>query len=231
MEVSDYLDLVTSEYQDQPNFNAMLSFMVAVPVQVQALMNEMIGNDAPSLFDLDTPPVGNQLDILGQWAGVSRNVSIPITGVYFSWDGTDYTVGWNYGSWQPSTAPTSIVSLPDDNYLTLILAKIAANNWDGTTNGAYAIWETLFPQFTILIQDNCNMSYALAIIGGIVDSVTLALITGGYITLRPEGVEISEYYVATDTNPAFCWDIESTSCQGWDQGSWLREIVPTNTPF
>lgn len=226
MEVQDYLNLITSEYNGQPNFAAMISFMVAVQVQVQDLMEEM----TTTLFDLDTPPVGDQLDIIGEWVGVSRVVKISITGIYFSWDDS-VADGWDYGSWQPSNLPTSIVTLPDDAYLTLIKATIAANNWDGTTNGAYAIWDLLFPQFTILIQDNCNMTYGLAIIGGIVDSLTLALITQGYIGLRPEGIAISEYFVSTDTNPAFCWDIETTDCKGWDQGSWLKEIIPTNTPF
>lgn len=219
----DYLDLITSEYQQQPNFAAMVTFMTAVHVQVQTLMDEMQN----ALFDLATPPVGDQLDILGEWVGISRRVSIPISGVYFSWDGTDASVGWDYGSWQPSDLPTSITVLPDDAYLNLIFAKIAANNWDGTTTGAYAIWAQVFPQFRILIQDNCNMTYDLAIIGGIVDSLTLALITGGYIQLRPEGVRIDKYYVAVDTNPAFCWDVETTNCKGWDEGSWLRELSPT----
>jgi hypothetical protein len=226
MDEQDYLNLVTSEYQKQPNFNAMLSFMVAVQVQVQALLNSMI-----TIFDLSTPPVGSQLDIIGEWVGVSRNVNIPISGVYFSWDGSNFAVGWDYGTWQPSNLPTSITTLPDDAYLNLIQATIAANNWDGTTTGAYQIWAKVFPQFIILIQDNCNMTYDLAIIGGIVDSLTLALITGGYIQLRPEGVAISEYFVSIDTNPAFCWDVNSTNCKGWDQGSWLRELAPTNTPF
>ncbi len=223
----DYLDLVTSEYKQQPSFNAMLSFMVAVQVRVQALMNQMNGVGSPSLFDLSTPPVGNQLDIIGQWVGVSRIVHIPIGGVYFSWDGSDASVGWDFGSWQPTSAPSTITSLPDDVYLNLILATIAANNWDGTTTGAYAIWAQIFPQFRILIQDNCNMTYDLAIIGGIVDSLTLALITGGYIQLRPEGVRVDKYFVSIDTNPAFCWDVETTLLKGWDEGSWLRELAPT----
>lgn len=227
MDTQDYLDLVTSEYQNQPDFNAMLAFMVAVPIQVQTLMNQMNGNGTPSIFDLSLPPVGNQLDIIGAWVGVSRDVNIPIVDVFFTWDGTDYTVGWDYGTWQPANQATSVVVLPDDAYLTLILAKIAANNWDGTTNGAYAIWDFLFPQFTILIQDNCNMTYDMAIIGGIVDSLTLALITGGYIQLRPQGVQIAEFFVSIDTNAAFCWDLDTTDCQGWDQGSWLRELLPT----
>lgn len=220
MTIQDYLDLITSEYTNQPNFNAMLSFMVAVPVQVQSLMTQMM----TTLFDLDTPPVGNQLDIIGQWVGVSRVVSVPIGGVFFTWDDTQ-SDGWDYGTWQPVPPTSSLTSLPDDVYLTLIRAKIAANQWDGTTEGAYKIWSAVFPQFVILIQDLNNMTYNLAIIGGIIDSVTLALITGGYIPLRPEGVEIANYYVSVDTNPAFAWDTENTYLKGWDQGSWLK-VVP-----
>lgn len=217
-----YLDLITSEYAQQPDFIAMISFFAAVPVQVQNLMVEMM----TTIFDLDFPPVGNQLDIIGQWAGVSRNVSIPIDGVYFTWDGTQ-TTGWDFGSWQPGDAPTTITSLPDDAYLTLIRARIAANQWDGTTEGAYKIWEALFPQFQILIQDLCDMSYNLAIVGGIVDSLTLALITGGYVPLRPEGIEINKYLVSVDTNRAFAWDVDNTYLAGWDTGSWLRILPPT----
>lgn len=219
----DYLNLVTSNYKNQPKFNAMLSFMTAIPVRVQQLMNQMI----TSLFDLSTPPVGNQLDIIGQWVGVSRTVAIPISGVYFSFDGTDTSVGWDFGSWQPTNAPSAITTLPDDAYYNLILAKIAANNWDGTTTGAYKIWSQVFPQYRILIQDNCNMTFDLGIVGGIVDSLTLALITGGYIQLRPEGVRIDKYFVSIDTNEPFCWDVETANAKGWDEGSWLRELAPT----
>ena len=215
----DYLNLITSEYQQQPNFTAMISFFAAVPVQVQNLLESMI----TTIFNLDTPPVGNQLDIIGQWVGISRNVSVPISGVFFSWDGAA-SVGWNYGSWQPVPAVVAITSLPDDVYLTLIRAKIAANNWDGTTEGAYKIWAIVFPQFEILIQDYNNMTYALGIVGGIVDSLTIALIEGGYIPLRPEGVQIKNYFVAIDTNPGFSWDTENAYLQGWNQGSWLKSV-------
>lgn len=223
MTIQDYLNLITSSWSKKPNFTAMVSLDVSLPVQVQKLLTSM-----NPIFDLDTPPVGDQLDIIGEWVGISRNVNIPIAGVYFAWD-VDDTVGWEYGTWQPFNAPTTINTLPDDAYLTLIRAKIAANNWDGTTDGAYKIWDDIFPQFTILIQDGQNMTYALAIIGGIVDSLTLALITGGYIPLRPEGVLITEYFVSTDSNPAFAWDIvtPSSSLDGWNLGSWLRELPPT----
>lgn len=220
MTVQDYLDLVTSEYADQPNFLAVLTANTSIPVQVQALMSAMI-----ELFDIDTPPVGEQLDIIGEWVGVSRQVAVPISGVYFTWDG-DAEVGWDYGVWQAAGQPANITSLPDDAYLNLIRGKIASNNWDGTTNSAYAIWDAVFPNFTIGIQDYLNMSYALIIAGGIIDSLTLALITGGYINLRPEGVKIARYFVSQGDIPVFAWDMDAPLFQGWDTGAWATEITP-----
>jgi len=221
MTVNDYLSLITSQYVGQPNFAATISTDVGVPVQVQQLLSSMI-----AIFDIDTPPVGNQLDIIGQWVGVSRSVAIPIAGAFFRWaqvppaPSDTYLNGWDYGTWQPSNAPSEITVLPDDAYLTLIKAKIASNNWDGTTNGAYSIWDALFATIKIFIFDRQNMSYDIAIIGGIIDTLTLALITGGYIQLRPEGVKINNYYVSIDSNPVFAWDLETTLLQGWDEGSW-----------
>lgn len=173
-------------------------------------------------FDIDYAE-GDQLDIIGKWVGVSRNVNIPITGVYFSWD-SDFTLGWDFGTWQDINQPTELSRLPDSAYRTLIRAKIAANQWDGTTESAYEIWDEIFPDFTILVQDNQDMSYELGIVGGIVDSLTLALITGGYIPLKPEGVRVTLYYVPIDSEPFFAWDTESDYVKGWDEGHWARII-------
>jgi hypothetical protein len=218
--VLDYLNLITAAFRQQPNFTGTVSTDVELPVRVQEILLSMI-----PLFDVDRA-VGEQLDIVGKWVGVSRNVAIPITGVYFSWDG-DYTVGWDYGSWQPDLAPTSITSLPDDAYRTLIKSKIAANSWPGTTDTAYAIWDSLFPNVTILIQDNQDMSYDLAVVGGIVDSLTWALLTGGYIELKPEGVRVNAYYASIDDGPVFSWDLDSDLLKGWEEGSWVREFSPS----
>lgn len=220
MILNDYLNLVTSEFREQPKFIAMITSDVSLPIRVQDLLTSMI-----PIFDVDVA-VGDQLDIIGKWVGVSRNISIPVSGVYFSWDSV-YTTGWEYGIWQGPTQPAEITVLPDDVYRTLIKAKIAANRWDGTTDGAYAIWDAVFPTVTILIQDNQNMSYDLALVGGIIDSLTLALLTGGYIPLKPEGVKVNVYYVSVDTGPAFGWDVESEFIAGWNDGSWLRELQPT----
>jgi hypothetical protein len=218
--LKDYLDLITSEFRDQPNFIATLTANLDILLRIQDVLSEMIPD-----FDVDVA-VGAQLDIIGKWVGITRNVAIPITGVYFAWD-SDATVGWEYGTWQPSDAPVNVTTLPDDAYRTLIKAKIAANSWDGTTDGAYAIWDQVFKTTTILIQDNQDMSYALAVVGGVIDSLTLALITGGYIPLKPEGVRVNIYYVSVDSGPVFGWDVESDLLGGWDEASWVRELTPT----
>lgn len=216
----DYLNLITSEHQDQPNFTETVSFSVAIPIRVQQLYDSMI-----PIFDLDLPPVGNQLDIIGEWVGISRNIPIPIPGVYFTWNGTD-AQGWEFGTWQPSNEPTDLTTLPDDIYLTLIRARIAANNWDGTTEGAYAIWAIIFPTLVILIQDNEDMSFSIAFTGTMIDSLTQALLQGGYLPLKPEGVRINEYIVSVDGNPFFAWDVVNTNLAGWDTGSWGADLPP-----
>lgn len=220
MTINDYLNLITSEFREQPNFTSTVSVLVSIPVQIQNLLLQMI-----PLFDVDIA-VGDQLDIIGQWVGISRNVNIPITGVFFTWDGAA-NVGWDFGIWQASNQPTQVTVLPDDSYRVLVKAKIAANQWDGTIEGAYAIWDSIFTQYTILIQDNQDMTYDLIILGGIVDSLTVALITGGYIPLKPEGVRVKEYFISTTTNKGFAWDLETPYLAGWNEGYWLQEISPT----
>lgn len=218
--VSDYQDLVTSEHVNQPDFMATIAISVAAMVQVQSLMGSMI-----PIFDLATPPVGDQLDIIGQWVQASRDVIEPIPGVFFSWNDTVID-GWNSGSWQdPNNHGTSLIVLPDDAYLTLINAKIAANQWDGTTEGAYAIWDIVLPHFTLLIQDNQDMSMGVGIVGGVLDALTMALLTGGYLPLKPEGVRITEFFVPVDTNPFFGWGVNTAFIQGWGTGSWASELT------
>lgn len=218
--IETYQDYITSEHSDKPNFMAMIALGVSPMVQVQSLLTSMI-----AIFDIDNPPVGYQLDIIGQWAGVSRNLQFPITGVLFSWDGTA-AVGWDMGVWPNPANPDSITTLDDATYLILVKAKIAANQWDGTTEGAYAIWAILFPNYNLLIQDNQNMSFVVAISGAVLDSLTLALLTQGYLPLRPEGVQISYFVVTTTASPLFFWDTEETAAMGWDEGSWGVFVTP-----
>lgn len=219
--VDDYLNLITSQYRNKPKFTAIVSGLVAVAVQLQTVLASMV-----DIFDIDLNPVGDQLDIIGEWVGVSRIIQNPFSDIFFSWDGTAKD-GWDFGVWREGTDPSALVSLPDDIYLTLIKARIAANYWDGTTSAAYDIWRILFPQMNLLIQDYQNMSFVVVIQGFVPDSLTLALLTGGYLPLKPEGVLIANYVVPIDTGALFAWDVETSVMAGWDTGSWGTWIAPT----
>lgn len=145
-------------------------------------------NQMALLFDLDAA-VGVQLDVIGQWVGVTRNLQLAISGVYFAWD--TIGLGWDDGIWLGPGDPVSgLIVLPDAQYRTLLRAKIADNQWDGTVEGAYKIYDVLFAGtgFGINIKDNENMTMTITVTGPPLDALTKAMVLGGYLDLKPAGV-------------------------------------------
>lgn len=215
MTVDDYLALVTSEHSDRPKYMASLRAALEQIVPAVALLQAIEDS-----FDIDSA-VGVQLDILGEWIGRSRIVNTPITGVYFSWGDTVAT-GWQSGVWKGQFDPvTGLTSLPDDSYRVLLKAKIAANHWDGSIPGAYDVWAAAFDSsIQILIQDNQDMTMTTGIVGPPLSAVTRALLTGGYIPLKPEGVRVN-YKLSPDTGPLFAWGVDNgVTLAGWGTGRW-----------
>lgn len=214
-DITPYLNLVTSEHQDKPNFIEMISAVLQPLADDIAVLQSL-----PSLYDLDNA-AGAQLDVVGQWVGASRNLNVPLVGVYFAFDTAG--VGFDQGTWLGPFDPTSgLISLPDDTHLTYLRARIANNVWDGTIPGAYATWDVVFAGtgITILIQDLGTMHMLFAVYGSIPDAVTYALITSGLLDLKPAGVKIDAYLtpVVADT-PFFGFDVENTYISGFDVGA------------
>lgn len=212
--LDDYLGLVTSEHRDRPKFIAMLT------AYLQPFIDGMDQTAAINdLFDLDVAG-GVQLDIDGLWIGRSRNLSVPITGVYFTFDiGPGFDLGIFKGPFDPASG---LVSLPDAQYRLLLKAVAAANSWNGSIPGAYEAYAILFQgtPFQVLIFDWQDMSMSLALIGGVPDAVTTALFTGGYLSLRPDGVRVREYIVPGVTGPVFGFDTtDNPNIAGFDQGA------------
>jgi hypothetical protein len=215
-DVQPYLDLVTSEHADKPNFMAMIAAVLQPLCDSQTLLAAM-----PTLYDLDVA-VGSQLDTTGQWIGVTRIVEIPLAGVYFSFDTAG--LGFDQGTWFNSGEPSeSLVSLPDPAYRILLYARAAANQWNGTIPGAYAAWNILFQGtgIGILIQDEDDMHMIYALTGPVPDAVTTALFTGGYLDLVPAGVEVDDYLVPSVPDaPYFGFGVENSSISGFGVGAW-----------
>ena len=216
---TDYTGLNTSEHDDRPNFVSVVSAITAGGVDTRNLCNRF-----PIIFDLDQA-VGEQLDTIGVWVGLSRNLSIPLTDVYFSWDSTTL-LGWESGSWKgPYDSTSGLIALPDDAYRQLIRAKIAANNWDGTIPGALAVYRSIFGGTqTVIIQDNQDMSMSLGFAGIAFTAIQLSLLVNGYIPLKPAGVRIDIIAVAPALGPLFAWDSVSSVLAGWETGQWPLNI-------
>lgn len=216
--ITDYTGLITSEHNQRPNFVATVSLTVQPIVDALNVLATV-----SSLLDIDIA-VGDQLDKLGEWIGQSRNILIPLPGVFFSWDTSG--LGWDQGNWfDPDSNINGLTVLDDASYRVLLKAKIAANHWDGTVPGAYAIWAIVFAAFpfTILIFDHQDMTMSLLMITtGTVPMVIQSLFKNGFLSLRPAGVLIDNTFISAA--PAFAWDIESPTLQGWDQGSWATTL-------
>jgi hypothetical protein len=214
-DISAWLKLVTSRHKDKPNFIAMLSLVLQPLADIIEVTRSL-----PRLFDLDVA-VGDQLDKVGEWVGVTRNITVPLTGIYFALDTAG--VGLDQGTLQGPFDPTGgLLVLDDDSYRTLLRGRIASNHWDGTIPGAYAAWDILFSGtgFGILIQDGGNMTMIMALTGPVPDAVTAALFTGGYLSLKPAAIGISEYIVpAISGAPYFGIGVENAAIAGLDVGT------------
>jgi hypothetical protein len=178
-----YLALATSEHRQQPNFAAFVEAMVQGVVDgINALLS------FPTVFDLDQAS-GQQLDVLGQWIGLPRSVNVLIANFYFSFDTPG--LGWDQGQIQSSTNPNAgVIVMDDPTYRTMLRVKIACNEWDGSLGDANDALQAIFPDLSVQIKDNFNMSESV-IISGTPQSVLLQeLITIGYIQFKPMGVAI-----------------------------------------
>ena len=214
-DLSQYTDLITSEHNKRPKFMAVVETLAEPMVDLQNVLSAM-----PGKFDLDNA-VGDQLDTIGLWVGISRDVPVPLTSVYFSLDIDG--LGFDQGSWKgPFDPDAGLTRLDDDTYRLVIRAKIGANHWDGTLEASKAILDSIFGGGTfVFIQDNQDMSMTIGIAGVIPSAVFLAVLANGFIPLKPEGVRINIVIVTTvDGAPMFGFDMSNNLVAGFDTGAW-----------
>jgi len=182
---NQYTDLIPSANASQPKFAAMVEVITQGAVDNLAIYAQF-----DSAWDLDTA-VGTQLDVLGQWIGMSRTVQVPITGLYFSFDIVG--VGFDQGVWYQTGNPLfSNVLLTDDQYRPALKAKALANRIGRSIYDIYSVTDILFSgtPTDVIVHDYQDMTMAFEITGTIPDDTTLAILNGDYLQLRPEGVAL-----------------------------------------
>ncbi len=159
IDVSTYLDRITSEHKTRPYFMALVEARLKPFADLYECLETF-----DAAFDLDTA-VGKQLDIIGEYVGVSRLLNF-----------------------QPVSIDSAL--LTDGFYRLLIKARISLNNWDGTTANVKQIWQDLFPEYDIDVIDNQDMSILIHVtgLGSLFEN---EVIQHGYINPKPMGVLIN----------------------------------------
>jgi len=164
--ISLYTNLVTSEYQNSPNFLATIAACVQPFADISAVTQSF-----PTNYDLFVA-VGANLTTTGLWIGGSRILAEAIDS-YFSFNTSG--LGFNQAVWFTTGEPvTGIVSLDDGTYRLLLEAKAIANSWTGTVQDAYTAWDTIFgTEMGILTApaSGGGINYITATIGGVVYNV------------------------------------------------------------
>lgn len=218
--IETYTSLITSEHQSSPKYMAWVAAMIEPIVVIQNVINNLIDN-----FDIDIA-IGKQLDIVGQWIGLSRYLKEEITGVYYSVNGT-VDEGVNLGVLKGVFDPDSgLVALPDDIYRIFLKIKIVANHWDGSIPGAYAAFKKVFSDTAyMIIIDNQDMSMSIGLVGLTLGAIGMAYIQSGNFPFKPEGVRIKEYILDPDGDPLYAVGIENDKFAGVGVGVIPERII------
>lgn len=218
---TEYTDLVTSEHADKPKFVNMLSELVQPGVDQQNIVDLI--SDA---FDLDLA-IGSQLDVDGQWIGLSRTLRAPILNVYFAFGTAGQ--GFGQGYWKGPNDPSfGLVTLDDETYRALLKARAAANNCKGTLPEIQRVLQkivTPFPGVLVFMQDLLNMSIMIGIAGVNPPLLWQYLIFAEYVPIRPAGVGLGGVRMSSVSGtPLFGFGMDSDYVAGFGRGSWGKKV-------
>jgi hypothetical protein len=183
---NQYSNLIPAWQREAPNYLKMLDALTEAFTRQQAVSRSLVGH-----FDLDKA-IGAQLDIIGQWIGSTRRIFAPIEDYFFTLDSE--TLGFDYGYWKNRyDSEFGFVDLDDDNFRTVLRAKIGVNNWNGTSQTLPDILQSIYPKKDILISfiDNQDMTMTVTVKGKSISTITKEIIRQGYLAIKPAGITVN----------------------------------------
>lgn len=213
---NEYTDLIAGAHVDKERFTAWVSALTE-PLRIARERLAALRED----FDVDTA-IGAQLDAIGVRVGISRNLPMTLTGVYFALD-DEGGVGLDRGVWKgPYDPDDGMTRLGDDVYRAVIKAKILANHWDGTNESLPGfLSDTLayfgVPAKVLDLQDMQTMHVALHITKSTTPPIVWELFSRRLIDVTAAGVSIT----IIDNDPWFGFDLDTASIKGLDGGYWF----------
>lgn len=204
-----YIELLLYQYINFPKARQTISVLADVA------LCDFIAKNVDDAFNLDTS-IGVQLDILGEYIGLDRRVSVPVSRNYFTFDDqeflaantyglTDYTdrqVNYGVYFYNYLNATSGESSLNDDDYRFLLKLKLFLNS---SKNTYYEITNALKMFFNdkIVMFDNLDMTITYFISN---EAYNIFIITTAYLSnLLPKPMGVGIYGIFTVIDPLNVW--------------------------
>lgn len=184
--MSKYTDLITNFHRNKPLYVAHIDLSTRPQEEIANALSEII-----TALDLDNA-TGAQLDILGEWIGRSRSINAPIEDYFFTFDKA--SLGFDLGTWKGRYEPdTGVIRVDDEDYRTMLRAKIGANKWDGTADTLPEILHEIYSNqdINITFTDNQDMTVTVYVTAKKLSNVTKEIIKQGYLAVKPAGVTVN----------------------------------------
>lgn len=191
-----YANLLIIQYATKPKAYATILATV-LPYLMDQLPNQVLNayNIDPALGPV---AVGVQLDVLGEYIGVSRTVN----------------------------GPNGPVDLSDADFLTLMRFTIIKNTTNSSLGSIVSLLTSFFPN-QVFITDSTNMEIQYTIVETLGSSSLLyALENGNYLPV-PMGVGSSVVIIPSYTNPFFSFSTYSTPSTGAAFNSYFNFLLNT----
>lgn len=200
---SYFANLLAFEYRNAPKAYAQMRLWAK-----QALA-DLFAFQVQDAFDVDTA-IGAQLDVIGKYVGVNRNIGTPVTKPYFGFYDNTATVK-NPNGFTDSTNPainavgiffqsyfigSENTALNDEAYRLVIKLQIILNQNDGTLASIQTYLHNFLPG-VVSLTDNADMTltYTLSSVTPVDPSVLQKFLP------KPAGVGVNFIYFTATASP------------------------------
>ncbi|WP_345828585.1 DUF2612 domain-containing protein [Erwinia sp. HDF1-3R] len=183
--MSVYTDLITNYHRAKPLFVEHIDLSTRPFEELSLSLERLV-----AAFDIDVA-TGKQLDVLGEWIGRTRKINAPIEDYFFTLDSE--SLGLDLGTWKDRYEPVSgLISVDDDDFRTMLRAKIGANNWDGTAESLPSILKGIYTRGNVKLSftDNQDMTITVNVMADNMPSITKEIINQGYLAIKPAGIAV-----------------------------------------
>jgi len=232
----EYADLLLAQYVNSPRARKTVSLLA------YRAMCDLVQLDVQDAFSLETAS-GAQLDVLGKYIGLSRNIPAIIDRYYFELrdyadpttgeagftDYIDASINVDSSFYLYTFANTAFYTLSDAEYRPLLLLKIILNQ---SNNSLATIANDLFASFgtDIICFDGQDMTIAYAMKTSATTIAHLALQAD--LLPKPMGVLLSGVFIVSDPTKLLGFQSYeynngndtgfSSYVTGWNGQNWLN---------